>query len=1119
MGQRKKCGRGTEESRRSGPSRDFCASVSIGAPRHKAPERCRVFQGRGLCRKDDNDNNLAWPNQLSSPQLKRVWYNASMSFPLPGFSGSPSTPNRKNNRSLFSQPSTTPAGPPPSYLSHVSTTPAGPPPRSVFGSSYNAANNTFGRRGNTPGRRGFAVPESSPPLNERDEDEDEDAEGDEDDGMDGVRGQAALSPNKSAFMSSIMSSPRGLKRSRNGKVREPTESDYPSIARGMPGRATPVRLEEADDILLQQEEMVSRMDDLAAAQPNERDASITEGITTLTRLWQRRSDTTTKEGRLGPASDDALTRATYLSSLLLQLHHPHSAKHAQRPSRLQPPTSIRKQANPSSCTIPRGLLDWLDTWHHPFPDDFDTIWRNQPSPARHERFWDAVLFALTRGKFDHAIKLLREAGWEHAVTAEDDFGEDHEGYSGRQLDHIEDAVERCTGLLENCPGLKHGDWDIKGGDWTVFRQRVRKAIKELESFAGETDEEADDATGPKPNMFHMSAGMGESMSMSTASRKAGSKVPWSIYENLKLLYGILLGGSDELLDASQDWLEASIYLTVWWDGEDDAAHGLIKSQNLRRSVHSQKIREVDIAPSAAYRKRLADAFALVTAAGDDAVFQPDTLDPVQVGLACLMVDSVESVIGILRTWSLPVTAALVEIAALGGWLPQARPRSKGLLEQGFSSEDLMVLSHGAGQQQPRAGEVGRDDVLSEFADLLAEKAVLKSNDGKVEREGWELAVAVLGRLGDVSAGQSKIGELLGGIELSEEARVDKVLDACRNLELVEQARAIAEVSLTNTTVARYEIHSDIDNHSQRYADGLASSTGTYGPALMYYARAHATSKLKSTLALLTSMSLLHSAAVPTEQDLDPHLASLLSKERTALVSLAHTDTEAAGLLGSHLSGYATLRRFYDLRDQDVTSGKGALRPLDRKREAAKALLAVTSSASDCIRGGLYDPNTESVVPVDGVLALLSEALPLLGQAKRIFSKEQIFNLLRIVEDYATAPTRLRENAESLLQASLNAYRDGGKVSMSGLLKKSRSDLSSSKAGLGGSSYDMLASSVMVQSQEKGKKAAGVPRAWDWRKGLDGLGGGVDVGEKEVLALLRAALAQEVARGWGGVISW
>ena len=141
-----------------------------------------------------------------------------------------------------------------------------------------------------------------------------------------------------------------------------------------------------------------------------------------------------------------------------------------------------------------------------------------------------------------------------------------------------------------------------------------------------------------------------------------------------------------------------------------------------------------------------------------------------------------------------MASAVTEIAAMGGWLPQARHRSRGLLEQGFSSEDLMVLSHGPGSQQPpQPAGLDRDDVLAEYAELLAGTADLTSSDGKTSREGWELAVSVLSRLDDVTRGQRGISDMLDKIEFIDQARVDKVLGACAGLDLSEQARTIAEV--------------------------------------------------------------------------------------------------------------------------------------------------------------------------------------------------------------------------------------------------------------------------------------------------------------------------------------
>jgi len=46
----------------------------------------------------------------------------------------------------------------------------------------------------------------------------------------------------------------------------------------------------------------------------------------------------------------------------------------------------------------------------------------------------------------------------------------------------------------------------------------------------------------------------------------------------------------------------------------------------------------------------------------------------------------------------------------------------------------------------------------------------------------------------------------------------------------------------------------------------------------------------------------------------------------------------------------------------------------RKRAAANALMVIIASAASSIRGGLYDPEIETVVQVDVLLPLLGEAL-------------------------------------------------------------------------------------------------------------------------------------------------
>jgi hypothetical protein len=287
--------------------------------------------------------------------------------------------------------------------------------------------------------------------------------------------------------------------------------------------------------------------------------------------------------------------------------------------------------------------------------------------------------------------------------------------------------------------------------------------------------------------------------------------------------------------------------------------------------------------------------------------------------------------------------------------------------------------------------------------------------------------------------------------------------------------------------------------------------------LYYYARAHAVEKVRKTLELLTSLCLLHSAPLPSAETIDAKLASLLSRDRPTLRELARIDLEAATLLSSQFSGYATLRKFYELRDQDVqgvkaeSRGSRVLKPLERRRQAANALFGVIKSSADCIPGGLFDREAESVVSVEGLLVLFGEALPLLGQSQRHFTESQIFALLAIVEDYAAAPARVHENANSLLSASLTAYQENSAANPPGN-KKSTSDLSAS------SSWDMIASRSIMVHDQNGATRLRLNRAWDWRKGLVELYG-ITAGDAQVVALLRDALAREVASGWGGLLNW
>ena len=158
---------------------------------------------------------------------------------------------------------------------------------------------------------------------------------------------------------------------------------------------------------------------------------------------------------------------------------------------------------------------------------------------------------------------------------------------------------------------------------------------------------------------------------------------------------------------------------------------------------------------------------------------------------------------------------------------------------------------------------------------------------------------------------------------------------------------------------------------------MADNSDKYGTALVYYARAHNAKKVKFVLDLLISLSLVESAAYPELSGLDPNLKALVFTRKESLTQLSLLDPDAAELLQFYLSGYATLRKFYDLRDQEVNLSEGqkpCLRPIARKKAAASALLAVIASAADNIHGGLYDESRNAIVQVDGLLALLGEVM-------------------------------------------------------------------------------------------------------------------------------------------------
>ncbi|KAG9656642.1 hypothetical protein KCU69_g15821, partial [Aureobasidium melanogenum] len=480
----------------------------------------------------------------------------------------PSTPNSRRDND---HPSTTPAHPPPTGYTNASFTPAGPPPPSVYGSSlFGESRNTFHTHSKAQ-KPAFAVPSSPPRNHHQDFDDDMDADGESilDDypnnqlpAFNSAFPSAFRSVNKPTQPSAMLSSPRGLKRSRYGNVmgdslRQSTglridkdrQTAIPGIAKKMATKPAP-QLNESDELILRTDSLMAQLD----ADTKLATTPVIPNRTAqqLGQLWQKHAQIKSQSGSIGPKSNSGLDKANYLAQLALRLHHPFSTS-ANAPSSYQPSNAysnlVMSSDHPTS--IPRALLDWLNTYHNPFPDDLTDVMRHRPTPVAHDRFWDMVYACTLRGDVLNAINLLETADWSQAESAIED-GYEEPGYSGSHLHAVREVVSRCVDLLSTCPAVTEKDWDVKGSDWTIFRHRVRRELQDLQDFA--------EADSRDKDQFPAAPFGRVSMSFSTASRRAESKVPWLIYESLKTLYGQLLGKRDEIMVATQDWLEAVIFL-------------------------------------------------------------------------------------------------------------------------------------------------------------------------------------------------------------------------------------------------------------------------------------------------------------------------------------------------------------------------------------------------------------------------------------------------------------------------------------------------------------------------------------------------------------------------------
>ena len=529
-------------------------------------------------------------------------------------------------------------------------------------------------------------------------------------------------------------------------------------------------LQENDDVILKTEDLTSRLYDEGVGTTDDRnrlDTALANVSVQLSNVWQDFATTITHDieeatPTIGPGSKaDKFRKAQWLASLVLQMHH----------------TRFTKDSNLVAPPLPEILMDWLKREHDVLSTaQIAEIARYRPSPACHQLFWSSVVNSVSRGMVDVAIKLLSEAGWEHVRTqgSRGDLA-----YTGQSLHHLKHAVQLTVDMLELCPGFKE-NWDTLGDEWRLFRSKSKTIRDQLARFA----EGRDRTRGLETSSRFQE----RQISIRNMCREAESKVPWDAYQQLQSIFDVVLGKEAAILEACQDWCEASVALLAWLD-EGSAARPLnpSRSQNLSRSMQ--------VAPPMStlepYSERLTRCFHVAV---DEFSLNPVDLD--ELTYACAFEGNFEGVVRGLRMWSMPIASAVAEIASLGGWLPRPEPNSLIVMDS-LGNEDLELL--GMESLGPDETDGHKDTTLVEYAKGLAGRGTMRAIiDGReTVRHGWEVAVEVLGRLDSRAKSESMVGQVLENvlenISLDSSPIIEKSWKLLNDLGMLNFAEETVEV--------------------------------------------------------------------------------------------------------------------------------------------------------------------------------------------------------------------------------------------------------------------------------------------------------------------------------------
>ncbi|KAK3044468.1 hypothetical protein LTS18_001212, partial [Coniosporium uncinatum] len=337
-------------------------------------------------------------------------------------------------------------------------------------------------------------------------------------------------------------------------------------AKGLAAGMRPSKLYEPDEMVLQTERIITELGESAV--PNEPldTETVTNAATKVRSLWTKFSPNRNHgeaSGSIGPTEDGTpLAKAEFVGSLLLGIHHPAIDSSPQAQSSRNSRFALQLHNTTQATPVAKFLLDWLNAHHDPSAPELEALLSTTDGYSAADNFWDVIFTCIFRGKFDAAVRLLKGADFSVAETALAD-GYTEMGYTGRALESIRLAVNQMIEILQSSPALTSNDWDTRGHQWSLFRRKVEEIRADLQEFAeGDSkDRDADEEEHQfQAKNFGITGRSSGGLGLSTRSRHAESKVPWSVYEALIDIYGQLLGGTEDVLKSAYDWVEATIGL-------------------------------------------------------------------------------------------------------------------------------------------------------------------------------------------------------------------------------------------------------------------------------------------------------------------------------------------------------------------------------------------------------------------------------------------------------------------------------------------------------------------------------------------------------------------------------